>query len=56
MSLLPQFENPIQDFMEVIMETYSYLEAIVNLSAEGKHFFYLCPDLKYLHGAQFGNF
>jgi hypothetical protein len=41
--------------MELIIETYPYLEAKVNLSAEGKHILYLCPVVKFLHAAQLGS-
>lgn len=52
---MSQFENHTQDFMELIIETYPYLKATVNLSAEGKHFLYWCPFVKYHHAAQLGS-
>lgn len=52
---MSQFENHAQDFMELISETYPYLEAKVNLSAEGKHFLSCCPVVKYHHAAQLGS-
>ena len=53
--ILSQFENHISDFMELIIETYPYLEATVNLPAEGKHILYLCPVVKFLHAAEMGS-
>lgn len=41
--------------MELIIETYPYLEATVNLPAEGKHILYLCPVVKFLHAAEMGS-
>ena len=41
--------------MELMIETYPYLEAKVNLSSEGKHILYSGPVVKFFHAAQVGS-